>query len=106
MRSIPAGMMVLLALIALLVPSAAIGGRGFSPAPESTYTRTAEGGYVRAPCLLKSGKHVSCPRPDLGVLPAADATRIAGASGLAMLLADPEPAARAIAPSLPPPRRG
>ncbi len=95
---------VILALTSLLVPSIAVGGRGFVEHPSPTYTRTAQGTYVGAPCLLKGGKANNCPRPDLGVLPTPSAPGAGHRTVEHPLFADAMPAAAIIEPTLRPPR--
>lgn len=104
MKRIFATLAVVLALLSLLVPSVAVGGRGLIDHPSPTYMRTAQGTYVGAPCLLKGGKANTCPRPDLGVLPVAAAPRAAESNVEHPRFADAMPLAAIVDVALPPPR--
>lgn len=95
---------VILALTSLVIPSAAVGARGLAPNPTPSYVVTAQGSYVKGPCVLKQGKSQAHPRCDLGILPVAANPNAVPESVLRLRLADVVPQAAIVEPTLPPPR--
>lgn len=96
---------VLIALVAMTVPSLAMGSRGWISAPVPVVTMQPGGSYVRGPCLFNSGKTVSPCRPDLGVLPTIALLTPPAAEPPHASLVDVMPGALLLEPGLPPPRR-
>jgi hypothetical protein len=95
---------VILALVSLVIPSVAVGARGFVPSPTASYVLTVQGTYVKGPCILKQGKSQAHPRCDVGVLPAAGQSGAVLDTVLRPLLADVLPKAAIVEPAPPPPR--
>ena len=95
---------VLIAIVAMTVPSLAMGSRGWISAPIPVVTIQPSGDYVRGPCLFTGGKTTSPCRPDLGVLPAVTLLEPPKAEPPQLSLADRIPGAVMSEPSLPPPR--
>jgi hypothetical protein len=95
---------VVLALISLVIPSVAVGARGLVPNPTPSYVLTAQGTYVKGPCILKHGKSQAHPRCDMGILPVAARPGAVPESILRPFLADVTPVAAIVEPTLPPPR--
>lgn len=106
MRRLFALLTVLVALVALAVPSAAASSRGFVAHPSPLLLLQDNGHYVRGPCLLANGstRTLVC-RPDVGVLPQMVFLSPPAAEPFAPTLTDLVPDVLAIAPGLPPPRR-
>lgn len=94
---------LLLALVALAMPSLAAGSRGLASHPAPLVLVQA-GAHVKAPCALGSfGRLLAC-RSDLGVLPALVPVRqLAGAPAHAAET-DPMGDSRDVLPGLPPPK--
>ena len=97
---------VLIATVAMTVPSLAMGSRGWISAPIPVVTVQANGDYVRGPCLFTGGKATSLCRPDIAVLPSLALFKPLRARPVQVSLADPMPATLSTEPSLPPPRLG
>lgn len=95
---------VLLAIVAMTVPSFAMGSRGWISAPIPVVTLQSGGDYVRGPCLFTGGKSTTPCRPDMGVLPTLALFKSVAAMPVQTALADPIPATLTTEPSLPPPR--
>ncbi|RYE07544.1 MAG: hypothetical protein EOP22_17325 [Hyphomicrobiales bacterium] len=104
MRRVFTLLIMLVALVAVAVPSAALGSRGFSAHPAPLLLLEDSGHYVRGPCLLANGSSRMICRPDIGVLPVAFFLSPPPAMPVAPSLTDPVPADRSIEPGLPPPR--
>jgi len=94
----------LIAIVAMTVPSLAMGSRGWISAPIPVVTVQANGDYVRGPCLFTGGKTTSPCRPDLGVLPTLALVAPVKTKPVQASLADAMPATLNTEPSLPPPR--
>lgn len=97
---------VLVSLVAMTMPSLAIGTRGWISPPIAVVSVNAGGSYVRGPCLFTGHKTVSPCRPDLGVLPSLVSLVLPKAAHPVVALTDTIPATLVIEPSLPPPRLG
>ena len=95
---------VLMALVAMTVPSLAMGSRGWISAPVPVVTIQPGGSYVRGPCLFTGGKTISPCRPDLGVLPTVALLTPPAAEPPQAALVDLMPGTLMLEPSLPPPR--
>lgn len=95
---------VLTAIVAMTVPSLAMGSRGWISEPIPVVSVQPSGHYVRGPCLFTGGKTTSPCRPDIAVLPATTALAPRRAEPLRLGLADLIPGTLLREPSLPPPR--
>ncbi len=95
---------VVLALTSLVIPSVAIGARGLVPNPMPSYVLTAQGTYVKGPCILKHGKSQAHPRCDVGILPVVVRPGAVPESIRRLFLAGVRPVAAIVEPTLPPPR--
>jgi hypothetical protein len=95
---------VVLALISLVIPSVAVGARGFVPSPTASYVLTVQGTYLKGPCILKQGKSQAHPRCDMGILPVAATPGAVVDSILRPLLADLPRRATMVEPPPRPPR--
>jgi hypothetical protein len=95
---------MLVALVAVSVPSAAVSSRGFVSNPHAILLQADNGTYVQAPCFLQGNKRVSHCRPDLGVIPVAVAVRPVRPVVEQPVTADLMPRPMSREPSLPPPR--
>jgi hypothetical protein len=95
---------IILALTSLVIPSVAIGARGLVPNPTPSYVLTAQGTYVKGPCILKHGKSQAHPRCDTGILPVARRPGAVPESILRAFLADLRPRTAVVEPTLRPPR--
>lgn len=104
MRRLFAVLTMLVALVALSVPSAAMGSHGFSGQPTPVLLLEDNGHYVRGPCLITHGSSRMICRPDIGVLPVAVFVSPPPAAPFAPVLTDPVAPTRSIEPGLPPPR--
>lgn len=105
MRRVLALFAMFVALVALTVPSAAVGSRGFVARPAPLLLLQDNGTYLRAPCVLSGGgARIMVCRPDLGVLPSLTFLSSPPAAPFSPSLTDPLPPPRAIEPGLPPPR--
>ena len=94
----------LIAIVAMTVPSLAMGSRGWISAPIPVVTMQPGGDYVRGPCLFTGGKTTTPCRPDMGVLPTLALFKPVKAKPVQTALADPIRATLTTEPSLPPPR--
>jgi len=94
----------LTAIVAMTVPSLAMGSRGWISSPIPVVTVQPGGDYVRGPCLFTGGKTTSPCRPDIAVLPTTALFKPPKARPVQTVLADPIPATLTTEPSLPPPR--
>lgn len=104
MRRLFALVTILIALVAVAVPSVAVGSRGFVAHPAPLLLLQDDGSYLRAPCLLTGGARGMVCRPDVGVLPHMVFLSPPPAEPFAPVLTDLVPDALATAPRLPPPR--
>ena len=95
---------VLIAIVAMTVPSLAMGSRGWIRAPIPVVTMQPSGDYVRGPCLFTGGKTTSPCRPDLAVLPTPTLLNPPKARPVRAALVDRMPGTLLTEPSLPPPR--
>lgn len=96
---------LLLALVAVTVPSVVVGARGFVEHPAPVLILQANGNYVKAPCLLSgSGRLLPC-QSDTGVMPPRLLLVPPTAEPAATSLSDAMPGAFSAEPGLPPPRR-
>jgi hypothetical protein len=95
---------VLIALVAMTVPSLAMGSRGWISDAVPVVTMQPSGNYVRGPCLFTGGKTISPCRPDLGVLPTVVLLTPPAAEPPQAALVDLMPGDLMLEPSLPPPR--
>lgn len=106
MNRVLALLTALVAIIAMTVPSLAMGSRGWISPPIPMVTVQASGDYVRGPCQFTGGKTTSPCRPDIAVLPTLSFLRPVVAQPVRAVHADPMPGTLTLEPSLPPPRRG
>ncbi|RYE88481.1 MAG: hypothetical protein EOP19_01220 [Hyphomicrobiales bacterium] len=94
----------LIAIVAMTVPSLAMGSRGWISEPIPVVTMQPAGTYVRGPCLFTGGKTTSPCRPDIAVLPAITLVGTPTAEPPQARWVDLIPGAHTTEPSLPPPR--
>jgi len=92
------------ALLAVTVPSVAVGSRGFVAHPAPLLQLQSDGSYVKAPCPLTGGGRLLVCRPDVGVMPTLVFLALPPAMPFPRPMADAIPATLAIEPVLPPPR--
>lgn len=104
MRKIFAFLTMLVALVAVTVPSAAVSSRGFVDHPAPLLLLEADGHYVRGPCIMGGAGRALVCRPDIGVLPMAVFSSPPPAEPFAVSLIDLVPPNRILPPGLPPPR--
>ncbi len=104
MRRVFALIAMLVALVAVTVPSVAVGSRGFVAHPAPLLLLQDDGSYLRAPCLLTGGARSMVCRPDVGVLPDIGFLLPPSALPFARSMTDPQPRSLAVPPHLPPPR--
>lgn len=95
---------ILLALLAVIVPSVAVGSRGFVDHPAPLLRLSAEGSYVKAPCPLTGANRALVCRPDIGVMPTTLFLTPPAAVPMITPTTDAMPKALAMEPMLPPPR--
>jgi hypothetical protein len=94
---------LLLALVALAMPSLAAGSRGLASHP-APLVLVQPGAQLKAPCALGSfGRLLAC-RSDLGVLPGLVPVRQLAAAPVHAPGADPMGDSRDVLPGLPPPK--
>ena len=94
----------LIAIVAMTMPSLAMGSRGWLSEPIPVVSVQPSGHYVRGPCLFTGGKTTSPCRPDIAVLPSATLLAPRLSEPLHLALADLIPWILLAEPSLPPPR--
>lgn len=95
---------VFFALLAVTVPSVAVGSRGFVAHPAPLLQLQSDGSYVKAPCPLTGGARGMVCRPDVGVMPVVAFLQPPPALPFPRPITDAMPATLAIEPVLPPPR--
>lgn len=96
---------LLLALVAVTVPSVVMGARGVVDHPAPMLILQPNGSYVKAPCLLTGSSRLLACRSDTGVMPAQVLLDPPAAEPMAASLSDAMPGAFSAEPGLPPPRR-
>jgi hypothetical protein len=103
MTRIFAFLALLLALVALAMPSLAAGSRGLASHP-APLVLVQPGAHLKAPCALGSfGRLLAC-RSDLGVLPGLALPQHEAAAPVHVPAADPMGDSRDVLPGLPPPK--
>lgn len=96
---------VIFALFAVAMPSVSLGARGVVEHPAPLLQLRADGGHVKVRCPLGGTGRLLCTA-ELGVMPIAPRFAPKVAQTFPRLRSDIMPAALALEPGLPPPRRG